>query len=69
MTRAGRGGPRVGAGRPRSPVEQVRRNRLVLMLTDAERKQLKALARERGVPMGTLGHELLARSLSRRRNE
>jgi hypothetical protein len=53
-------------GRPPKPAEQVRRNRLVVMLTDTEMAALQAWADERGVPQGTLAWEVLARALRRR---
>ena len=60
------GGPRKGSGRPAGPPEQVRRNRVVVMLTDAELAKLSALAEERDLPLGTAAYEIVARSLARR---
>jgi len=52
-------------GRPPKPPEQVRRNRLVVMLTDAELDAIQTLAAKRGVPQGTIAHEVLTRALRR----
>jgi len=52
-------------GRPPAPPEQVRRNRVVVMLTDAELASLHRLADARGKPQGTVAHELLSRALRR----
>jgi len=70
VRRTGRGGPRPGAGRPRSADSgEIRRNRLTVLLTDSEIAQLEALAKERRLPVGTVAYEVLARSLARRKNE
>jgi hypothetical protein len=42
------------------PPEKVRRNRCVVMLTDAEFARLRHRARQAGLPPGTLAHRLLA---------
>ena len=62
----GRGGPR-GGGRPRKSEEAVRRNRLVVMLTDQEIALLRRLAKERGLPVGTVGYQIVGRALRRRK--
>ena len=70
VTRTGRGGPRHGAGRPRGsggPPESVRRNRVVVMVTDAELAKLQRLAEARGLPFGTVAYDLLGRALRRSR--
>ena len=54
-------------GRPRKPVEESRRNRVVVMLTDAELARLHRLADEKGLPFGTVAYELVARALIRRK--
>ena len=57
-------------GRPAGtgkPPEEVRRNRVVVTLTDAELEQLDALADERDIPAGTAAYQLVARALRRRR--
>jgi len=66
VKRTGRGGPRPGSGRPRRPVAEVRRNRVVVMLTDAELATLHRLADEKGLPFGTVAYEIVARALARR---
>ncbi len=57
-------------GRPKGtggPPEKVRRNRVVLMLTDAEFAKLSSLAEKSGKPLGTEGHALFASALKQRR--
>ena len=64
-----RGGARRGAGRPKGsggPPELVRRNRVVAMLTNAELRALKEIARERSLPLSTAAYEILSRTLRRR---
>ena len=66
-----RGGLRPGAGRPRGtggPPEKVRRNRVVVMVTDGELAALRRLAHKRDLPVGTVAHEVLRRGLGRRRS-
>lgn len=60
------GGPRRGAGRPKGDPEKHRRNRVTVLLTDAEMRTLEALAEERELPLGTAAYEIVARSLRRR---
>ena len=65
-TGKGRGGPRVGSGRPKGsggPPETVRRNRVVAMLTDRELAVLQRLADDAEVPVGTMLYELVRRRL------
>ena len=65
-TGMGRGGPRVGSGRPKGsggPRESIRRNRVVAMLTDGELAFLKRLARDARVPVGTMLYEMLRKRL------
>jgi hypothetical protein len=62
----GSGGPQHGAGRPRSDPEMVRRNRVVIMLTDGEFAKLQRLAEERNLPLGTCAYEFVGRGLARR---
>jgi hypothetical protein len=45
---------------------EIRRNRVVVMLTDAEHSKLAALASKLDVPLGTAAHDLVARALRRR---
>ena len=61
------GGQRKRVGRPAGPPENVRRNRVIAQLTDAEFKKLHRLAEKRDLPVGTLVYEILARSLKRRK--
>ena len=59
---------RAKMGRPPGtggPPENVRRNRVAILLTDAELAKLHRMAEERDLPFGTLAHELLARALRR----
>jgi hypothetical protein len=60
------GGPRRGAGRKPGPSEAVRNNRVTATFTDAELATLERLAEERGLPVGTLIHQIVMRSLRRR---
>ncbi len=65
----GRGGRRPGAGRPKGtggPPELRRRNRVVVLLTDAELSALSDLARESEVRVGTLAYQLIQRALRKR---
>lgn len=50
-------------GRPAGPEENLRRNRVVAMLTDAEYEALERLAGEQEVPLGTALHRLVRRAL------
>ena len=65
------GGPRKGAGRPPGtgpgPSPDARRNRLTILLTDAEWRKLKRLAERRDLPLGTVAYEFVARALKRRK--
>ena len=61
----GPGGARPGAGRKPGPPESVRRNRVVVMLTDAELAGLKRRAAKDGNPMGTAAYKIVAASLAR----
>jgi hypothetical protein len=63
----GRGGPRRGAGRKPQFTEEVRRNRVVVLLTDEQLETLQRLAAEAFLPTGTVAYQLLARGLARRR--
>ena len=53
-------------GRPRHPPETVRRNRVVVTLTNGELAKLERLADERDLPLSTAAYEVLARFLKRR---
>ncbi len=62
------GGRRKGAGRrPGSgrPKKQVRRNRLMISLTDAELRKLEGLADRRSLPPALVAYEFVARGLKR----
>lgn len=67
MKARGWGGPRRGAGRKPQLTEEVRSNRIVVLLTDEQFNLLKRLAAEASLPAGTLAYQLLARGLARRR--
>jgi hypothetical protein len=59
-----RGGARKGAGR--KPLGAAARDeRVVVLLTAAELKRLKALAKRAGVLPGGFAHQLLSRDLRR----
>ena len=63
-----RGGrTRVKMGRPAKPSEEVRRNRVVLMLTDAELAKLNRLADAEQLPNATLAYQFFSGALSRRK--
>lgn len=66
--KGGWGGPRKGAGRKagfgKAP-EEIRRNRVVVMLTDAELAALHRIAGARDLPLGTVAYELVAKALKR----
>lgn len=56
-------------GRPRGsggPPETIRRNRVVVMLTDGELTKLQRLAEAKGLPLGTVAYEFVGRALARR---
>jgi hypothetical protein len=55
-------------GRPPKPAEQVRRNRVIVMVTDRELAALRRRARAAGLPVGTLAYRLLAPRLHRRKS-
>ena len=61
---------RKKVGRPKGsggPTELVRRNRVVIMVTDGELQTLERLADAQELPVATAGYQILARSLRRRR--
>ena len=69
-TKKRRGVRKKPRGRPKGsggPPEKLRRNRVVVMVTDAELAKLHRLAEARDVPLGTRAHELLSQSLRRAR--
>ncbi len=61
----GPGGARAGAGRKPGPPEKVRRNRVVVMLTDAEHEQLEGHARRAKEPLGATAYKIVAAFLRR----
>jgi len=63
---SGKTGVAKKMGRPAGPPENVRRNRVVVMLTDGELAKLNRLAEERHLPLGTAAYEFVARGLARR---
>ena len=67
VARSKRGEKRRGPGRPPGPLEQLRRNRLTIMLTDGELEQIRQLAEEEDSHVGTLAHGVLSKWLRRRR--
>jgi hypothetical protein len=61
----GRGGPRMGSGRPRKPASEKQRHSVAASLTNAEYRELgEAAGRE---PLGTYLRRLILRHLARRR--
>lgn len=63
-----RGGARSKMGRPPGtggPPEEIRRNRVVVMVRDAELAALHRLADARGLPLGTVAYELFSKALRR----
>ena len=64
-TGVGPGGARPGAGRKPLPRSKRRDNRVVVMLTDAEVRKLRRLAREAGEPVGVLAYGVVSRFLRR----
>ncbi len=54
-------------GRPAGRPEKVRRNRTVVMLTDADFEKLGRLAEKLDLPMGTVAYQFVAHGLARRR--
>ena len=58
---------RAKMGRPARPAEEVRRNRVVVMLTDAELAKLERIAEAKDFPLGTVAYQIVASSLSRRK--
>ncbi len=65
--RNGRGGARPGSGPKRKARAKLRRNRVVVLLTDGEHTKLQRVADARNLPLGTVAYELLSSALARRR--
>jgi len=53
-------------GGPPIPPESLRRNRVVVMLTDSERTVLERVAGSEGVPVGTAVYRIVSRALRRK---
>jgi hypothetical protein len=60
-------GGRKRMGRPPGPAEQVRRNRIGITVTDAEKARLEEIADDRGVPVSVVIYDLIKRKLRRRK--
>jgi len=58
----------LGSGRPLKNVAQIRRNRVVVMLTDTEFEKLEHLAAQRELPVGTTAYAIFAPALKRARS-
>ena len=54
-------------GRPTIPREELRRNRVMVTLTDAEFEKLQRLAGEKDQALGTAIRDVLVRALKRRK--
>ncbi len=54
-------------GRPAAPPQTLRRNRVVVMMTDTEVEKLHRLAANKEIAVGTAAYEILARALKRRK--
>jgi hypothetical protein len=54
-------------GRPPAPPDRVRPCRLVTFVTHAEKAQLRRMSEAEGKSISALAHEILSRSLRRRR--
>ena len=65
------GGARSGAGRPKGsgsgPSPDARKNRIAVMLSDADLRVLDRAARKQKSPVATLAYELLAKGLKKLR--
>ena len=60
-------GGKVKMGRPAKPSEAVRRNRVVIMLTDAEIAKLHRLADAKELPIGTLAYKVFSEAFRRKK--
>lgn len=58
-----KGGPRLGSGRPGKPVEETRRNRVIVLVNDKELKDLRRKAIGEMMPTGTLAYWYLLQGL------
>jgi hypothetical protein len=64
---AAKHGRRKKVGRPRKRIEDARRNRVVIMLTDAELATLNRISKASNLPLGTVAYEIVGRTLARRK--
>ena len=62
-----RAGGQKRMGRPAAPPQTLRRNRVVVMMTDTEVEKLHRLAANKEIAVGTAAYEILARALKRRK--
>ena len=62
-----RGKPKAKMGRPAVPPDQIRRNRVLVTLTDAEYEMLRRFAETKDLALGTAVHDVLVRALKRRK--
>ena len=62
-----RGKRKAKMGRPAIPTDQLRRNRILVTLTDAELAMLQRFAEKKELALGTAIHDVLVRSLKRRK--
>lgn len=60
-------GTRKKVGRPRKRIQDARRNRVVIMLTDADLATLSRIAKASDLPLGTIAYEIVGRALARRK--
>ena len=63
----GRGGARPGSGPKPRPRAELRRNRVILLLTDAEYAELEKVSR--GEPVNVFARSLVLRYMVRRRKK
>ena len=60
------GGPRKGSGRKPQMEGAPRRNRVVVLVTDAEFAWLTRFAKRSAAPLGTVAYRLLAKGITSR---
>ena len=60
---------RSRTGRPRLPVECVRRNRVVTMVTDHEFQELMDRAESEGTSISSLVHDIVKQFISKKRTK
>ena len=64
---AAKRGTRKKVGRPRKRIQDARRNRVVIMLTDADLATLSRITKASDLPLGTIAYEIVGRALARRK--